>query len=311
MSDARKILLYLAVPFCPKKCDYCTYDCTPFRDTTLPNLYAQALRKEIEYAASDYADCEIQAVWVGGGIATHMMDEQLGDLLRDMRKWFRYAPDAQTTVKSHPGMVSAETLDCLHRGRVEQLSIEGITSISSESEPLGRYLSPDAMRYTALVTAHAPLTMSMDVLTGLPGQTPGTVVQTLKAFREYGAKAFRLIPMRLCTGTVYAAWAEKNKDSTNLRKHLPTADECVAVSKAAEDWLKAEGYIETIPGVYALPGCENRFLQLEHRGMEVVGFGAGAESVFDGIRSCNTANVAKYINASPDPRKLIESMNRI
>lgn len=306
-QPSASVLLALNIPFCPKRCAFCTRAVQPLRTLDALPGYIAALRREVQASASDLADRTVTAVWVGGGIAGHLFDEALGDLLQDMRRWYTFAPDAEVTLKIHPGMFSAETLNTCRRGRVTRVSVEYATADPFESEALGRFLPPSVMDTTQLVLGGAPaLRRSFDLLTGAPGQTQATLRRTLETVLRYGPDHVALYPFRLEEGSAYAASHRQNEaaDQASLRRRLPGGPEADALYAFAAGWLREQGFAEYLPGRFALPGGESRFLQQEAAGCEQVGFGAGAETRLDGVYSRNTADIALYTRCAPDPRRL-------
>lgn len=303
------LLLSLNVPFCPVRCAYCDKGCDVIGDLSALDRYADALTAEVKASAHQFEDCQVQAVWIGGGMAGHLFDEKLGLLLRDMRGWFPFAEQAEITLKVHPGMVSTETLTTMRRGGITRLSIDYATSNTFECEPLGRFLPPDVMDVTKMVLANTPVSLSFDVLTGLPAQTPGTIVQTLDQALRYGAQHIHLMPLRIVLGTPFAdEWVKAHTDRTSLRHRLPDAEEQEAILAAAQDWLTAHGFVQYLPEQYALPGCESTYLRLEKEGCSELSFGAGAVSRLDGFVSHNIRSVRDYCRFSPAPEKLTHSV---
>lgn len=303
----KPLILSLNVPLCPVHCAYCDKQTQAVGDLDVLDRYADALRREAQYSSGDYGDYEVKAVWIGGGIPCHLFDEAMGDLLRDMRGWFAFAPDAEITLKAHPGMVSVETLNACRRGGVSWLSVEYVTANAFEDEPLGRFLPPSAMDTTKLVLQNAPLSLSFDLILGLPAQTPGTLTQSLAKAVGYGAKHISLYPLRVAQGTPFAeGWARENAGSTALRRHLPSDAERETLAATADAWLREHGFAPYLPGHYALGGFACRYRALQSEGCEQLGFGAGAESRIDGLYSRNTQSVRDYCRFSPDPRRLTQ-----
>lgn len=308
----KPILLALNIPFCPCRCDYCDKGCRVIGDLQVLDHYADALMREVEASAHQYDDCQVQAVWVGGGMACHLFDEKLGLLLRRMKEWFSFAPKTEITLKAHPGMVSTETLAAMRRGGVTRLSLDYVTANSFEAAPLGRYLPPSAMDVTHMVLAGAPVAMGFDILIGLPAQTQGTIVQTLERVLAYGARHVSLIPLRVVPGTPFAEkWVRENAGSTALRRHLPDKAECEAIQRRADCWLGEHGFRAYLPGEYALPGEESTYLCLKAEGCEELAFGAGAVTRMDGICSRNIHAIGEYCRFSPDPQRLTQSIEMI
>ncbi|MGM9603836.1 MAG: radical SAM protein [Faecousia sp.] len=308
----KPILLALNIPFCPCRCTYCDKGCNVIGDLQVLDQYADALMREVEDSAHQYDDCQVKAVWIGGGIAGHLFDEKLELLLRRMRCWFPFAPNPEITLKVHPGMVSTQTLAAIRRGGVTRLSIDYVTANSFEAAPLGRYLPSDAMDVTQMVLAGAPVAMSFDILTGLPAQTPGTIEQTLEKVLAYGARHISLIPLRIAPGTPFAEkWVKENAGSTALRRHLPDQAECETILGRAECWLREHGFRDYLPGEYALPGEECTYLRMKAEGCEELAFGAGAVTSMDGVCSRNIRAIGDYCRFSPDPQRLTQSIEVI
>ncbi len=308
MSAAKTpVIISIKTPFYPIPSTYDMRKLHPMESIPMLEAYADALRREIENAAEDYTDCRVEAIRIGGGIAGHAFDEQLGALLRDMHTWYDIAPDCEIALEVHPGMVSVETLNACQRGKVTTLCVDYATSDPFESEAMGRFLPPSAMDTTKMILANAPLRLSFDLMLGLPGQSCASLDQTLEKADAYGAAEIVLHPLRLIPGTVFAdKQAEGYAASTSPRKHLPNEKERTALWQSADKWFYAHGYEMLIPGRYARRGCTSLFHQLLVENCALLGFGAGAHTRMDGIEAVNTSDLDAYIRYSPDPAKLVE-----
>lgn len=303
------VILTIQTPFSPIPSTYDKRRLHTMENTALLEAYADALRREIASAAPDYGDCLVQAVHVGGGVAGHAFDEQLGVLLRDMHSWFHFAPDAEITLEVHPGMVSVDTLTACRRGKVTTLSVDYATADAFESEAMGRFLPPSAMDTTRMILANAPLKLSFDLLVGLPGQSAGSLRNTLEKAASYGAAEIVLHPLELIPGTPFADHqAAVYAASASPRRHLPNEKERAALWQSAEEWLLEQGYQPAVPGRYALPGSASRYHQLKAAGCAMLGFGAGAHTRMDGVEAVNISDLEAYIRHSPDPVKIVEKV---
>lgn len=306
-AELTPVILSIQTPFYPIPSSYDKRCLHPMSNPALLEAYADALRREIEAAAPDYADCLVEAVQVGGGIAGHAFDEQLGALLRDMHSWFHFAPDAEISLEVHPGMVSVDTLTACRRGKVTTLRVDYATADVFESEAMGRFLPPSAMDTTRMILANATVRLSFDLLVGLPGQSAGSLVHTLEKAAAYGAAEIVLHSLELVPGTPFAdRQAAAYAASTSPRKHLPNEKERAALWQSAEEWLDAHGYHPTVPGRYAQEGGASRFHQLKAEKHALLGFGVGAHTRMDGVEAVNISGLEEYIRYSPDPLKLVE-----
>lgn len=304
--EKKPLLLYLDIPFCPVRCRHCVKPALK----PLPELrraYLQALRREAEGSAGSVDDYEVQAVWIGGGIAGHMADEELGELLRQLPRWFPFCEEAEITLKVHPGMIGAETRKACRLGGVTRLSVEYVTKSLFESEALGRFLNPAAMEVSKMVLNGSLLRESFDVVAGLPGQTKTSLTESLEAALSYGAGHISLYPLRLAAGSALEQeWREKQEAlQKNPRRRLAEAAELAALIETGGHFLQERGMREYLPGHWAFPGNECRYLRLEAAGAECLAFGLGAVSCLEGIRSWNTAELAVYLRHSAEPGQII------
>lgn len=305
MAEQTPMLVSLQMPFYPIRSAYEKRRLFDMQHPMLLENYIEALRREIEAAAPDYADCEIQAMRLSGGIAGHAADEPLGVLLRDMRSLFHFSSDAPVILNVHPGMVSVDTLTACHRGRVTALSVDYCTSDPFESEAVGRFLPPNAMDTTMLVLGNEKIDLSFHIITGLPGQSMASLERTLQQVKAYGAKEIVPHPLEIVPGTQLAAEAAAMSASASPRKHLPSEKERTDLFRFAQAWCENEGYHETIPGRFSRSDYTSRYHQMQMEGMALLGFGAGAQTRMDGVEAENTWDLDQYICHSPDPEKII------
>ena len=302
-------ILSLTMPFYPISSSYDRRKLYPMENRALMERYVAALRREMQGAAPDYEEFEIQALHVGGGIAGHAADEALGELLRDLRGWFHFAEDAQILLNVHPGMVSTETLLACTRGKVNWLSVDYATADPFESEAMGRFLPPSAMDTTMMVLADAPLRLSFDVLVGLPGQSEGSLRSTLDKALAYGAGRVVLHKLELVPGTVFAERdSVQYRDSASPRKHLPDEQACEGLYQYAAGYLRQKVFRATAPGCYTLAGVASPYDELREQKCPQIGFGLGSVTRMDGIVAQNTLDMDTYLRYSAMPEKITASV---
>lgn len=294
-ADDRRIALYLSTPFCPQVCSHCKHGTLPAGDVWLRRSYLEALTREIESAAPDFGDCTVAAVRVGGGIAGHMFDEELGTLLRSLPRMFRMEPDAEVSLTVHPGMVSVETLRACRIGNVTRLSVEFETSSPAEWAALERFLDPSAMDTTSLVlgrSAREALVLDFTIAVGIPGQTSSSLRRSIDAAIDYGAAHITVNAIDVpADGT-----GEKVEEE---RAHL---------LGYATAYLTMRGFDQYLPARFAQPGAQSRFSELKAEGCDVLGFGLGARTRFAGARAVNTTDLSTYLACSNAPEKCIAEL---
>ena len=293
--EARPVLIDTRMPFSPEA------DGNGLKKGLINPLglnarpYLAALRREVLGAAPDYTDRQVVAISLTAGVATHVADDMLTQLLRDMRHAFLLADDAEVSLRIRPGMVSAASVDTLRIGHVSRVVVDYATSSPKEWRALGRALGPDAMDVTRMVlgprcgdglgarVAGREVDLAFELVVGIPGQTPASARASVGAALAYGAGEVRLL--------TYG-------DSPS--------EKAVSCQLAMSESLQDAGFAEYAPHRWALTGHESRFVQQNGSGQtDILGFDLGARTLFDGVKARNTSDLATYLRFSDDPEKCI------
>lgn len=320
-APVRKAAMDLAMPFYPVRRSWTTHQLLDPRMVN-PAAYVQALSKEALSAAPDYADCAISAVRMGGGIALHMADDGLGPLMRSIRKAFSLADDVEVSLSAHPGMVAAASMDCLRLSHATRVVVDYGTSSGEEWAELGRPLDPTAMEVSRMVmggraqdgrgirSGGREMDLAFVLWVGNPGQNERSGAASVEAALGFGATEMRLQRFLLDPRSDMAQARAKQSDSwlAQPRHTIPAGERLKGIRAAMEGRLRAEGFAEYLPGLWALPGHESAYELAAARGCEVLGFGLGAVTRFDGIEARNTCDVATYLRFSDDPTHCVANV---
>ena len=121
-NKAKKPLeLYVHIPFCVKKCDYCDFLSGPAGKERQAE-YFRALEKEVA-AVSDFPDREITTVFIGGGTPSVLEPAFIAGLMDQIRNKFFMAPDAEITIEANPGTLYKEKLQEYLEHGINRLSL--------------------------------------------------------------------------------------------------------------------------------------------------------------------------------------------
>ena len=187
-SDRRSFSLYVSIPFCPTRCNYCSFVSQSIEkakgliDRYLPLLHAE-IRRTAEIARD--LDLRLLSVYIGGGTPTTLNADQLDALLAEIRGDFDLNECMEFTVEAgRPDTVTAEKLGALQRRGVTRISINPQTFSDSVLETIGR-------RHTAQQTLDAYHmarelgfdNINMDLIAGLSGDTPESFAHTIDTVR--------------------------------------------------------------------------------------------------------------------------------
>ena len=168
---AQKLGIYIHIPFCRHKCDYCDfYSLAGAEEQT--GRYQKALLAHIAETAPQAKGWEVDTVYFGGGTPLLLGTKALIQVLEFLKKRFKLSRDAEITVEANPESVDFPTLRALRRAGFNRLSLGMQSACDSELKAVGRI--HDFGQVEAAVQAARKAkwkNVSLDLIYGLPGQT--------------------------------------------------------------------------------------------------------------------------------------------
>ncbi|PYN15843.1 MAG: hypothetical protein DME05_10435 [Candidatus Rokuibacteriota bacterium] len=171
VPEAAELGLYVHVPFCAKRCGYCSFNTAPLEDGAMAR-YLAALHREIDLlgALAWAPRVRLATVFFGGGTPSLLADDDMAAALDGIRARFDVAPDAEITVECNPESVTREKLAGYRGAGVNRLSL-GVQSLDDAILPrLGRLHDARGARAAFDAAREAGCAnLSVDVMYGLPG----------------------------------------------------------------------------------------------------------------------------------------------
>lgn len=179
------ISLYIGIPFCPTRCLYCSFvTCGTRQAAKLIPDYLTCLKKEIAYAGALTArgGKRIETVYIGGGTPTTLNAEQLSAMLAQIYDSFDLSHCREFTVEAgRPDTVTEDKLNVLKRYHVSRISINPQSMNEKTLHTIGRAHTPAQIRdAVALARSCGFDNINMDVIAGLPGETPDDFRHTME-----------------------------------------------------------------------------------------------------------------------------------
>jgi oxygen-independent coproporphyrinogen III oxidase len=274
--------LYVHIPFCVRKCQYCDFYSLAGRDE-LSEAYIQAVLCE----AKAYAGRSFQTLYLGGGTPSLLGVELLGKLIFGLRKSFDLSGLNEATIEVNPDSVTKELLRAVIQAGIDRISI-GVQSLADyELKSAGRIHTADqAVQAIRLVKEAGLASVSADLIVGLPGQTWSTLRKTIEDLIGLNLEHISLYCLSLEEGTPMAI---------NPPEDLPTEDMQVYLFEQAQKFLSLYGFVHYEISNFALPGKECLHNLNYWRGGEYLGLGPAASSHLSGQRFKNRANLDAYI----------------
>ena len=286
--------IYIHIPFCEKKCNYCDFLSGP-ADERVRAMYVEALVREINERAQEIGRGEkITSVYFGGGTPSILSERETGAVLEALNAGFSLADGAEITIEVNPK--SGRDKLCFLKGLgFNRLSI-GMQSIhASELEMLGRIHTYDEFLECFVDARDAGFSnISVDVMTAIPGQTEQMLAATL-------AKVMELNPEHV---SAYSLIIERG---TPFYERFGDIEGPVIGEEAERklywmtvDTLKSHGYKHYEISNFAKPGFESRHNIGYWKRVHYLGMGLGASSCMPGegtdVRSRNTTSIETYLS---------------
>jgi oxygen-independent coproporphyrinogen-3 oxidase len=285
--------IYLHIPFCKRRCRYCTFLSDDDTGDKERSLYVAQLRREIAGKSELYAKGRlVDTIFLGGGTPTILPPTEIDDIIEAVYSRFHVADDAEITVEANPGTVDREYLRAIRDIGANRLSF-GVQSFDDCTlMRLGRVHSArEAVDSYAVAREAGYDNVNIDLIFGLPDQSAASWEGDIRT-------ALSLRPDHL---SFYDLQLEEEtplyEDVMSGRLEALTDIEDRRMYHAAVDALTAAGYEHYEISNAALPGRRSRH-NLKYWSMDdYLGFGLGAHSYLDGRRFTNTEFRGDYIKA--------------
>ena len=270
--------VYVHIPFCARRCDYCAFATWTDRHH-LHESYARACIAEVERSALPPAT----SVFFGGGTPSLLAPELLTSILHAIAR----AEDAEVTVECNPETVSVESLACYRACGVNRLSF-GVQSMAPHVlTALGRDHDVASVRRAVESARRAGFeTWSVDLIFGGAGESLDDWRRTLDAVLELEPPHVSAYALTVEAGTPLARDAARHPDDDDLAEKYAIAD--AMLTESGRPWYEVSNW--------AIPGHECRHNRLYWEGGPYRGIGCAAHS-FDGVRRWwNVRTPDRYID---------------
>ena len=295
MKNNRRIPLelYVHIPFCVRKCQYCDFLSGPSDEET-KDRYIEALLKEIR-AAEHTENYEIVSVFIGGGTPSALKAEAIASIMRTLQEQFFFCEDAEVTIEANPGTVDLEKLTIYRNVGINRLSLGLQSTDAEELKLLGRIHSYEEFLKSYEWAREAGFSnINIDLMFAIPGQTGEAWRQHLYQVAELNPEHISAYSLIIEEGTPFA---EQNLD-------LPDEDTEYQMYEDTAEILERYGYRQYEISNYAKQGYMCRHNAGYWQRLEYLGFGLGASSLYGGMRFSNTHQMQEYLTDSRKPEQI-------
>ena len=285
MMTSSNIGLYVHIPFCKRKCNYCDF-CSFASDDAERSRYVDALVADIEsYRGAGVA---LNSIFFGGGTPSLLSTDEFTKIYEAIKRTFNISPDSEFTIEINPATIAPEKLAAYKASGVNRISI-GLQSVrENELKILGRiHTYADFLNTYKLCRDAGFDNINVDLMYAFPEQTA-------ESLRESVNEVIRLSPEHI---SLYGLILEKGTPLYKMKDSLVFPDEDTELSmyRLVTELLSKAGYSHYEISNYAKTGCESRHNLKYWRDQEYIGVGLSAYSYFLGERYGKCADMSSYI----------------
>jgi len=278
--------LYIGIPFCRSRCLYCSFPSYSIDSCKgLIEPYLKALYQEMDRMLERAYDkgYHIRNVYIGGGTPTSIPSDSLARLLEKLGSLIPGLPHLEFTVEAgRPDCLDAQKLQILRKYGVNRISINPQTMNDETLKRIGRFhSSQETIDIFHLARSYGFPVINMDIIIGLPGESPAMVEHTLDEIEK-------LRPENLTVHTLAIKRASRLKNQ--LEQYvLPNQEEAEQMLMISQEWAAHMGMVpyylyrqkymmgnlENIG--YCYPGKECAYnIQIMEESCSILALGAGA-----------------------------------
>lgn len=289
-KDQKEISLYLHIPFCVKKCNYCDFLSFPDSSILEQKTYVKKMLQELELYKDIAGAYQVVSVFLGGGTPSQLQEGLVEQLFHGLYSIWTLKEEAEITIECNPGTLTARKLEEYRNCGINRLSLGLQSTDKEELKRLGRIHNYDQFVANYQLAREAGFqNINVDIMSGLPGQTQSTYGRTLGKVLELGPEHISAYSLSIEEGTPFGEHPE-------LLEPLPSEQAERNMYHYTKRVTNSMGYEQYEISNYAKAGYACIHNLGYWTGREYLGFGLGASSYWQGIRFENTRDMQEYLS---------------
>lgn len=280
--------LYIHVPFCDGKCNYCNFYSFKASDTELVR-YTEALIMQIKSWGRKLKERLVDTIYFGGGTPSLLGTNNLSNILEAILKSFTVTPDCEITLEANPTSATQLNFVTLKNKGFNRVSLGMQSSVDTELKLLGRrHRTEDVINSVKYIKESGIHNISLDVMLGIPAQTEESLLATLDFCISLEVPHISTYMLTVEPDTVFGRFSHRytfTDDDMLAKFYLLTSEH-----------LKKHGYehyeISNFCKDGKISNHNMRYWQLK----DYLGLGPSAHSLVNGKRFFYPENIDDFIN---------------
>lgn len=292
------MVIYIHIPFCKKKCDYCDFLSAPADDETIEK-YVAALLREISYHGSKYGirgeDRSVETIFFGGGTPSILNVYQIEAIMNKLKDEFNIEETTEITMECNPGTADEKKLIAMKNSGINRLSIGLQSANNNELKAVGRiHTYEEFLRIFSMARECGFENINVDLMSALPHQSYDSYRDTLEKIVKLRPEHISAYSLILEEGTPLFDRIEA-LNRANQPNGLPDEDEEREMYYITKEILEYYGYERYEISNYSLKNYECRHNIAYWIRKDYIGIGLGAASCIDNVRMKNISSLKEYI----------------
>lgn len=291
----KEIGIYIHIPFCIKKCEYCDFVSYCNKKEYVPQ-YINALKKEIKDNINK--EYKITTIYIGGGTPSSIEENYIADIIETIKlnmndEDLKNFENIEVTIEVNPGTVNKEKLQVYKKIGINRLSI-GLQETHNELlKSIGRiHTYEEFIKTYNLARKIGFNNINVDLMIALPNQTIQDIKENLEKITKLNPEHISVYSLILEEGTPFY-----NKYNENKIK-LPDEELERNMYWYVKNTLENNGYMHYEISNFSKKGFESKHNMNCWNQEEYLGFGVAAHSYNNKIRYSNTNSIEEYIKGS-------------
>ena len=296
--------IYVHVPFCRSKCQYCDFYSLTAKDDKLIDNYLTAICDHIKESGELTPGYRVDTIYFGGGTPSFLGADALATILTAIRRNFDVDANAEITFEANPDSVSDKLLGRLRAEGFNRVSL-GVQCDDDELlKKLGRpHDYAQAVSAAQRIRKAGFKNLSVDLMYGLPNQT-------LKGWKDTLERVLTMNPEHI---SCYALKVEEGTPMYDYREflNLPSEDVQADMYLAAVEILRGKGFRQYEISNFARKGLYSRHNMKYWTGGEYLGFGPNDSSDFGGRRFVIVRDLQAYVDGIKNGGEVLQEVDEV
>ena len=302
---SKHLEIYIHIPFCVKKCDYCDFLSAP-ADLETKEKYVEALINEIKLNKNKMSEYVVDTVFIGGGTPSLLEENQISKIMSVLRDNCNMSENPEITIECNPGTITESKLLEYKKSGINRISFGLQSANDEELKSIGRIHNYAGFLESYNLARKCGFdNINVDLMLGIPNQK----IEDLKDSLE---KIVNLKPKHI---SVYSLIVEEETPIEKMinsgKLKLPEEEEERNEYHYTKNYLELNGYKHYEISNFAIDSYESKHNTNCWKQKSYIGFGIAAHSYMNGVRYSNTTDLKQYlIKSSKEIKTIHEKQNK-